>query len=260
MTLLTRWCSKCKEVKSIDAFGKNKANKYGLQAYCKPCSTKVSNEYQSTPIGRAKRLIKDTKKNVDGKRAYLEKTLTVKDILPALEFGKCQLTGLSFDFQSAETTHKNPYAPSLDRIDSQKGYTKENVRVVLSAVNDALGESSDDAILPILKALVIALEKNVKQKPITPVPERPDTESHNNTQLGALLTTRIGKNGNNPNYHSGTIQRQNPDHSTQEGSRDSMGTRDAEVEPPQTSFVFENYGDSKSEIVRLDFWGRRLPS
>lgn len=50
----------------------------------------------------------------------------------------CILTGLSFQF---ETDHRlRLYAPSLDRIDCSKGYTKDNVRIVTLAINIAMND------------------------------------------------------------------------------------------------------------------------
>lgn len=48
---------------------------------------------------------------------------------------RCLLTGLPF---SSDATYRNPYAPSIDRIDSRKGYTRDNSRLVLHSVNLAL--------------------------------------------------------------------------------------------------------------------------
>ena len=38
-------CKKCKEVKPLTDFYKNKANKDGLGSYCKPCSNRITKEW-----------------------------------------------------------------------------------------------------------------------------------------------------------------------------------------------------------------------
>jgi hypothetical protein len=48
---------------------------------------------------------------------------------------RCVLTGIPFFAHEAKGLSRNPYAPSLDRIDCRLGYTKENTRIVLYAVN-----------------------------------------------------------------------------------------------------------------------------
>jgi hypothetical protein len=47
---------------------------------------------------------------------------------------------------------KHPYGPSLDRINSQKGYVRGNVRLVCTAVNFGLGQWGDEVFLPIAEA------------------------------------------------------------------------------------------------------------
>jgi hypothetical protein len=51
---------------------------------------------------------------------------------------KCEVTGIAF-FDPAGDGHKiHPFAPSIDRIDPEMGYTKGNCRVVCCAVNVGL--------------------------------------------------------------------------------------------------------------------------
>lgn len=49
---------------------------------------------------------------------------------------RCAVTGLPFATPNPNrTTRLNPFTPSLDRIDNAKGYTPENVRIVIAAFN-----------------------------------------------------------------------------------------------------------------------------
>ena len=62
--------------------------------------------------------------------------------------GKCALTKIPFTFKPIKhNSHKgrckDPFSPSIDRIDSSKGYTKDNVRLVCMIVNLALNEFGD---------------------------------------------------------------------------------------------------------------------
>ena len=68
----------------------------------------------------------------------------------------CAATGLPFDLKAHKTkgaggTH---FAPSPDRIDSEMGYVKENVRWVLWAVNRAKGEMPNDLFIKICREVV----------------------------------------------------------------------------------------------------------
>ncbi len=52
--------------------------------------------------------------------------------------GVCEATGIEFDLetQTSKSVHaKNPWVPSIDRIDSSKPYLKENVQVVVYMYN-----------------------------------------------------------------------------------------------------------------------------
>lgn len=48
---------------------------------------------------------------------------------------KCCLTSIPFYSESAALSYRNPFAPSLDRIDAKGGYTRDNVRIVVFAIN-----------------------------------------------------------------------------------------------------------------------------
>lgn len=86
--------------------------------------------------------------------------VTVDWIIEKLKANRCELTGFPFDLSPSTGKYcYNPYAPSLDRIDSSiKAYTPENTRVVLAAVNTALNQYGTETMLPILKAMVEAIE------------------------------------------------------------------------------------------------------
>lgn len=48
---------------------------------------------------------------------------------------RCALTGLPFQWDMNTDDRLSPLFPSLDRIDNSRGYTKDNVRVVATAIN-----------------------------------------------------------------------------------------------------------------------------
>lgn len=56
---------------------------------------------------------------------------------------KCSATGVPFDLTASDVYHKNPLAPSLDRKDSDKGYTLDNVQLVCAWYNMMKNEWSD---------------------------------------------------------------------------------------------------------------------
>jgi len=252
-------CYKCKQTKPLEMFSKDKKAKDGIYGYCKICNKKNSAKNCITPQGRASKLISNMRENKQGKRATMEKTITRNDILPILKAGRCQLTDLPFDFTPANKTSTNPYAPSLDRIDSQKGYTKENCRVVLSMVNFALGENDDETALPILKALVKGLEKNAKKKSATSVPTRSHIQGAVGAELGSVSTPWTWENSDNIDDHSGTVQKQDADHSPQASSPDGMGRGGEEVGTFITSYNIQNHGEPNAEAILSEYRRGHIP-
>jgi hypothetical protein len=106
-----------------------------------------------TSKGRAGYMLRAAKSRANKNNAVC--SLSIDWIEQKINQGFCELTGLPFDLDYAADTSKNPYAPSLDRIDSKnKNYTPENTRVVLLAVNCALSEFGLETIRPILTAML----------------------------------------------------------------------------------------------------------
>ncbi len=68
--------------------------------------------------------------------------------------GKCMLTGIKWSiYEQGGKAGKRVWAPSLDRIDSNKGYTKNNCRLVCCAVNIALSDLGDNVLIKIAQGL-----------------------------------------------------------------------------------------------------------
>jgi hypothetical protein len=220
--------------------------------------TKISKERLTTALGKAESLINNSK-NSAKKRGHTH-TLKKEDLIPALEKGVCELTGIPFCFQPAlNKKHMNLYAPSVDRIDNNKGYHRDNIRTVLWAVNRAVGEDSDEEMLPILKEMVKAIEKNAKQNTPTPISEGTYIQGAVGAELGTLPTTGAGQNDNNLDDHSRTVRWEDVDHSTQASSRDGLGRGGKEVVTLEAPQSVQDHGQPDAEIVRLEF-GRRYLS
>jgi hypothetical protein len=82
----------------------------------------------------------------------LEFSLSLDWLINKIDVGFCELTKLPFMLDKASTLH-NPFGPSLDRIDNSKGYTKDNIRLVLWCVNRSLGEDGLEIMKPVFKIL-----------------------------------------------------------------------------------------------------------
>jgi hypothetical protein len=66
--------------------------------------------------------------------------------------GKCSETGLPFDMEMGKGKNRNPHRPSVDRIDSNKGYVKRNIQIVLALVNTMKMDYTPDIIYPVIQA------------------------------------------------------------------------------------------------------------
>jgi hypothetical protein len=66
-----------------------------------------------------------------------------KELLDKSDY-KCAVTGLQMTLDSANRKKANAFKCSLDRINSDKGYTVDNVRFVCWAVNQMKSDRTDE--------------------------------------------------------------------------------------------------------------------
>ncbi|MBX5010836.1 hypothetical protein HJB67_12815 [Rhizobium lentis] len=94
--------------------------------------------------------------NGRSKKKGMDTDLSVEVIIDMMrkQGFRCAVTLLPFDLDWKKTSgaKRNAYAPSLDRVDNNKGYTKDNCRVVLAAVNYAMNEWGLDTYITIAEA------------------------------------------------------------------------------------------------------------
>jgi hypothetical protein len=67
-----------------------------------------------------------------------------------LAAGACEMTGLPFDSEK-----RGPNSPSIDRINPRGGYTKDNCRMIVWALNRAMSNHGEDMLIGMVK-LVLA--------------------------------------------------------------------------------------------------------
>lgn len=146
---MDKQCSKCGEIKSENDFYENQRGHR-----CKECVLKITRDYKRkkrlNPEHRKKEGVKQKERRVrlwqntllhDSKRRKIGHTLTVNDIN---EIFKNQ-NGLCYWFNVPlipSDKKKHPQQPSLDRIDGNKGYTKDNV--VLCCYSANIGRNEND--------------------------------------------------------------------------------------------------------------------
>lgn len=79
--------------------------------------------------------------------------LTHEWIAARLASGLCEVTDVPLELAKPPESRFHPWAPSVDRMDSKKGYTQDNCRVVCWIYNMAKSEWTDDVVLTFAKAL-----------------------------------------------------------------------------------------------------------
>ena len=70
--------------------------------------------------------------------------------------GLCALSGLKMTWMKGKITLTSL---SIDRIDSSKGYERDNVRLVCHGVNRLKGDATDADMLAMAKAIVANMER-----------------------------------------------------------------------------------------------------
>lgn len=110
----------------------------------------ASSRYTETTRGRARQLLMSARLRAKATGQLF--TITEEWVTERLERGVCPMTGIPFVMTRGEG--RQAYAPSLDRIDPSVGYTPENARLIISAVNLAKNVWSDDTLYEWAEALL----------------------------------------------------------------------------------------------------------
>ena len=145
-------CTKCKLQKSYDMFYKKKQSKDGYDFWCKDCwRTKENSRNKSSKRYLEKneyftgsdlnKLLMNARKRANIKG--LDYELTPFNVSPLLiEFCKTQ-------YHSWSSGH--PFKPSIDRIDSSKGYTLDNVQILWAIENHCKNIYTNEDVLNFCK-------------------------------------------------------------------------------------------------------------
>lgn len=129
-------CSVCNQIKNASQFVKKKNN--SLFYVCKACQKDRNRKYKDNQINQnsllflLKKRLYDARNRAERNNLFFNLDLEFMIDLWNKQNGKCALTGLQMTTDQHGRLNTNI---SIDRIDSSKGYTKDNVQFVCSAVN-----------------------------------------------------------------------------------------------------------------------------
>ena len=142
-------CSKCKISKELDDFYKKKQSLDGYDFWCKDCwrnkkqtkRTRKTNYPDLIPSYQFNQLWSNTLKRSALKK--LEHTITKEELYEkVLEF--CQNNKHSW-------LPKDPFKPSIDRINPSEGYTKSNVKVIWLIENYCKNTFTEEQVIEFCK-------------------------------------------------------------------------------------------------------------
>lgn len=156
-------CNTCNEIKKLKDFsyGKSTNGFYYFQTRCSQCQYQRKKDQFANRLHRYKEIQRNKELNTIEGRAMLlrnrckqrakknsmEFTLTKEHVISILSEGKCSKTGILFDFTNMDY---NPYAPSIDRIDSSLGYTNENTQAVCLIYNFCKNKFTEEQVMNFL--------------------------------------------------------------------------------------------------------------
>jgi hypothetical protein len=141
----TKPCNRCFKDLPLFEFSKNKASSDGLQYRCKKCDKKYQQERRTENkeylLSYQRKYQAERRKNFEYRlqmllnaskqRAVLknrEHSITLEDIKELYpKDGKCPVFGFDLEFNSEGFRETSP---SIDRIDSSKGYIKDNIQII----------------------------------------------------------------------------------------------------------------------------------
>lgn len=140
-------CTKC----GVEITEANRAirSKGKIRGECRPCYNLKMRKYFAKQKKENLRFMTSVMLRSAKRRSLLQEypySLDAPWLQKKLKRGVCEITGLRFEasvIRGKSGEHSGFFAPSLDRINSNLGYTKRNTRLVIWGYNRAKGDNTD---------------------------------------------------------------------------------------------------------------------
>jgi hypothetical protein len=152
-TITEKTCSHCNINKSVDNFRKNITYKDGYHNKCKKCEYEICTDSRQAYLLKnwAKICFLHAKKH--NKYDFDIDEQFVKDLFEK-QNGRCYWFNIKLE---PSNIAKYPWQPSLDRLDREKGYTKDNVVLACYAANIGRNTSSHEIFSKFVEDLKLSL-------------------------------------------------------------------------------------------------------
>jgi hypothetical protein len=136
----------------------------GGKGLCNRCS-KVNWEKNNPDKLRAQRLMGNATKRAKT-MGWPKPDFNTDYIYKKIKEGYCEVTGIKFDLETEvrKSVHaKNPWVPSIDRIDSSKPYLKDNIKIVIFMYNVCKAEFSHEDVITFCKAVKLKEDDKIQK-------------------------------------------------------------------------------------------------
>lgn len=147
-------CSKCGMVKQLSEFFKRKANRDGLDGFCKSCQQEKNTRWEKQNPVKTQTMYMICAARTRAKSKGMEFNIDV-DYVRSLVTSNCPVFGVPLEWSCCREMKAKPLpnSPSLDRIDNNKGYVRGNVWIISHRANAVKNSASLDEIKMLANAL-----------------------------------------------------------------------------------------------------------
>jgi hypothetical protein len=157
----TKVCTKCSVEKSLDDYHRDKCNKDGRDQQCKICVSKYDYERSKTLRAVLIKMLSHAKYHSKARKDKGREeagicTITLSDLEEQWEIqdGKCWYSNIHMNID------KNDWKMSLERLDTDKGYIKDNVVFCCREFNNS-SQWSYEKIQEMLEILDKGIQSNI---------------------------------------------------------------------------------------------------
>ena len=148
------WCYRCDAWKPVGDFYPDKKASVGLRGRCKECDKYIVNSMHSNNLDRAmgNLLIRHKSNGRHGsnrRHGFTESGCLTHEVLKEMwdrQDGKCAVTGVQLTHIQGKG-YRIWTNVTVDRIDPDNGYVRDNIRLVCRAVNYMKAAMTDDDMI-----------------------------------------------------------------------------------------------------------------
>lgn len=181
MPLLEKQCLKCEQMLLVENFSKNSSTLDGLRSSCKKCDAQWRKQWYKDGGAKKQQLYKKanpvrriTSSLVDGaRRRAKDKSLPFEidlDYVRSMvgenaEFAShCPVFGIALDWSCMRDNGRKPLfnSPSMDRIDPERGYVKNNIWIISFKANVIKSDASHEELKLVTKAVGKAIVNSLE--------------------------------------------------------------------------------------------------